>query len=82
MGLYDSVFVNCPKCGAQVEFQTKAGECRLKQYTHISVPSGIAEYLNGSKERCECGARVQLFIQEPPGVVMDAIIVGEPQEWD
>ena len=32
MGMYDSVWVKCPKCGEENEFQSKSGECILGFY--------------------------------------------------
>ena len=52
MGVYDSVIVECPNCGYDVEFQSKAGECGLKVYYPSSVPIAIAVDLNGDTERC------------------------------
>lgn len=61
MGMYDSVMVKCP-CGAEVEFQSKAGDCILKYHDPRDVPSEIADDLNGKIKRCECGRDVTLFV--------------------
>ena len=53
MGMFDRVWVSCPKCGAQVEFQSKAGECILKDYTLNDVPPEIREDIVGEMEFCE-----------------------------
>lgn len=55
MGMFDSLFVNCPHCGAVNEFQSKAGECILGAYRINSVPVAIAAELEGARESCiEC----------------------------
>jgi len=48
MGMFDSVFAPCPVCGKLLEFQSKAGKCDLKKYTHTSVPAEIAADLIGA----------------------------------
>ena len=60
MGTFDSVLARCPECGAEVEFQSKAGECRLRRYHASSVPMEIAADIDGTSVRCECGEFVTL----------------------
>lgn len=52
MGMFDSLIVNCPRCGSEVEFQSKAGECSLARYNLWNVPKKIAADLEGEKEQC------------------------------
>jgi hypothetical protein len=61
MGMYDSVIASCPRCGADVEFQSKAGACLLNTYRPVAVPTKIAADLNGELETCPaCRYVVQL----------------------
>lgn len=60
MGMYDSVRVVCPNCESSLEFQSKAGECRLKEYELDNVPPSIAGDLIGESVYCRCGALVTL----------------------
>jgi len=55
MGLFDSVFAFCPQCGHRLEFQSKAGECRMDSFSLHDVPPVIAGELNGALETCKCG---------------------------
>ena len=56
MGLFDSVVANCPRCGGEVEFQSKLGPCNLNRYTLTDTPPLIACDLDGEIERCpDCG---------------------------
>lgn len=57
MGMYDSVYVEC-KCGKQVEFQSKAGDCTLASYQVDDCPLAIAGDLIGQSKLCECGAKI------------------------
>ena len=64
MGMYDSVYIECPKCGEQVEFQSKAGECDLTTYNRFTVPANIAMDIEQDIETCRnCNAKVRLHVQ-------------------
>lgn len=64
MGMYDKVWINCLNCGAQVEFQSKAGPCNLNEYDIRDVPSTIAGDLDGEVEECHiCNFKVQIYTQ-------------------
>lgn len=66
MGMFDSVIVRCPHCAGDVEFQSKAGECKLRKYTPFSVPPEIARALDGEVRPCkQCGAQVVLSLFRP-----------------
>lgn len=60
MGMFDTVWIRCPKCGNQVDFQTKAGDCYLHDYgwpdDAAITPKEILADLDGQEERCVCGA--------------------------
>lgn len=63
MGMFDRVIASCPECGRDVEFQSKAGPCRLHVYrADRGVPPAIADALQGVKEYCFCGTGVELEI--------------------
>lgn len=56
MGMFDSVMIRCPKCGEQVEFQSKAGPCNLERYDQTCVPIEVAKSIEGDSESCGgCG---------------------------
>lgn len=59
MGMFDSMYVKC-KCGREVEFQSKAGDCGLHKYTIDDCPAAIAGDLIGQSCGCKCGKIVQL----------------------
>jgi len=65
MGMFDRVWADCPKCGAKVEFQSKAGKCELIDYDMDSVPPEIARDINADAENCECGYTVKLMPKNP-----------------
>lgn len=63
MGMFDSVWATCPNCKNAVEFQSKAGECELNDYSMRSVPPEIARDLIRDSNTCsKCGIVVRLRI--------------------
>jgi hypothetical protein len=46
MGMYDSVYTPCPKCGLQTELQSKSGECKLAVYTLDNAPYEVMRGIN------------------------------------
>lgn len=60
MGMFDSVYVKCPECKEQVEFQSKAGHCNLDSFNSASdLPAVIAADLEGESRQCQgCGDMV------------------------
>jgi len=55
MGMYDTVYFNCPSCGATLSEQSKAGACALESHWADDVPRAIAEAINHEHLWCECG---------------------------
>ena len=61
MGLYDEVIAICPKCGNEIAFQSKAGNCAMERFDSRDVPFDIAEDVNGQCEECSvCGNYVSI----------------------
>ncbi len=54
--MFDSVFVKCPKCGRNIEFQSKCGPCELNEYTLETAPPSVLCDLSDTTEDCSnCG---------------------------
>lgn len=60
MGMFDSLYVECSKCHEQIEFQSKAGACRLDSYNLSDCPPAIAGDLINTRRQCPCGHSVTL----------------------
>lgn len=43
MGMFDSIYVDCPSCGEKetIELQSKSGPCTLERYTLENAPSEV-----------------------------------------
>lgn len=53
MGMFDSVYFNCPNCDNTIEEQSKAGECILMNYGQSEVPVNIANDIIGTAVYCD-----------------------------
>ncbi len=61
MGMFDSLIISCPKCDGHIEFQSKSGECILRNYTQDNLPTEVAIGMNGDIESCRsCKHSVKL----------------------
>jgi hypothetical protein len=65
MGMYDTYYAECPKCGEDVEFQSKAGACDFYTYRKETIHEdpAIAADLSHKSEDCKCGATMTLHAQ-------------------
>lgn len=72
MGMYDSVWVKCPKCGTVNEFQTKGGDCFLVNYDLENCPDDVMADVNrNSPCHCDCGAFYKVDIENRKSVLVD-----------
>lgn len=75
MGMFDSVYFECPHCGRETEEQSKAGDCLLEEYREDSIPPNIAVSLNERESWCDhCGKQFKIVTNElPQRVKMKAV---------
>lgn len=52
MGMFDSVYVDCPYCERLVELQTKQGACECRDYDIINAPPEVLLGVAGA-HRCD-----------------------------
>lgn len=72
MGMYDRILTECPKCSAEVEFQSKSGRCLLEVYKLVEAPAEVIDGVNScSPIVCDkCGSFLAVVgIGETPYVV-------------
>lgn len=57
MGMFDTVMVPCPRCGALAGFQSKGGDCSLEIYDLENCPKDVLSDVNRhAPAQCEnCG---------------------------
>ena len=76
MGMFDSLYVNCPKCKKQLEFQSKSGECLLSLYTKENLTPQVAIGMNRDIVKCKsCGKELKLECQIPQKVKIKLVDV-------
>lgn len=46
MGMFDTVQVNCPRCGKEADFQSKSGDCTLRNYLLAEAPLNVLADVN------------------------------------
>ena len=64
MGMFDTVMVPCPECGTKSEFQSKGGDCILKEYELATCPPDVLRDVNRhAPNTCEeCGTKFAVQI--------------------
>lgn len=64
MGCYDSVYVPCPKCNTVSEFQSKSGECTMREFMLENCPEDVLGDVNRhAPNTCEkCGTKYYVAI--------------------
>ena len=80
MGMFDSVWVRCPKCDNNMEFQSKAGVCEMREYCEgDAVPMVVASDVLEDVRRCECGENIKpvLFFPAVQFYLMKGVISNE-----
>lgn len=77
MGMFDTVYVPCPKCGLREEFQSKSGDCILAQYNMEKCPWDVLKDVNRhAPKQCEkCGSWFKVQLDDEPSSYQ----VGPPQ---
>jgi transcription elongation factor Elf1 len=73
MGKYDSVWIMCPKCNHENEFQSKSGDCDLTHYSIENAPDNVLININRhSPIECdECGCKYKLEITTKSTIVVE-----------
>jgi hypothetical protein len=53
MGMFDRIIFKCPKCNYEIEEQSKAGDCLLRDYSQDAVPLAVAGNIIDGEVYCE-----------------------------
>ena len=67
MGMYDTINIPCPKCGATVDIQSKGGDCLLRNFTTDTAPVDVILGLknHGYLDQCDkCGVYLKVVVEE------------------
>lgn len=65
MGMFDSVMLPCPKCGALNEAQSKGGDCTLAVYRPDNAPLAVlSDVRRHAPFECnDCGVTFDVHVQ-------------------
>ncbi len=75
MGLYDSLTIDCPKCGNELELQSKSGRCCMDNFSKNNLTPEVAVGINGDIVRCQfCNSRIRLECNIPRRVKVRMVI--------
>lgn len=67
MGMFDSLLIKCPKCGKEMEWQSKSGPCCLESYKPNRLPVAVAQDLKGDVLGCQfCNTNFKFILLDPP----------------
>ena len=73
MGVYDTIFWICEKCGKDMEEQTKDGPCMLGYWNLKDAPNSMLAALDGYVMTCQwCGhdhdieVRIEVWVNDEP----------------
>lgn len=81
MGMFDSVYVQCPHCDEEIELQTKNGECTLGKYYLYNAPADVLLGIEG-RNRCEkCGMPFHVMLQIVTRAWIEAERTLDKEDW-
>ena len=67
MGMFDSLIIKCPKCGKEMEWQSKSGPCGLDRYTPSKLPVAVAQDLQYDIVGCQyCDTKWKFKLLDNP----------------
>jgi len=65
--MFDSLFIKCPKCGKEMEWQSKSGPCAMFCYTPSKLPVAVAQDLKDNIVGCQfCLTKFKFILLDPP----------------
>lgn len=82
MGLFDSLYIKCPTCKRQLEFQSKSGPCCCLSFKEKNLPVDVAVGMNGDIVSCEfCNINWKLDCEIPKIVKVKLIKTNQKADY-
>ena len=82
MGMFDSFYIRCPKCGNELEFQSKSGACALLSYRKSNLSPDVAIGIDGDIVECQfCKTNFKLKCNLPKRVQVKLISTKEKARY-
>ena len=83
MGMFDSLYIKCPKCGKEMELQSKSGACAMFSYTQKYLPIDVAMGLSDEVWRCEfCDTHWKFHLESPTKAKFRLIKTNKKKDFD
>lgn len=80
--MFDSLYVNCPNCGNELEFQSKSGVCFLYSYKKNNLPTEVAMGMDGNIVKCDfCNTNFKLECKIPEVVKIKLIKTNKKEDY-
>jgi len=72
MGSFDVLVINCPNCGARLEYQSKGGSCDFREYSLVDIPLDVLSDVNRHLTPCSgCGNTYRIEVSYKAWPVVD-----------
>lgn len=68
MGMFDTVYITCPKCEERIEEQSKSGSCFLDTYTLENAPMEVLSGVVGHVFCYHCKTNLTVELVTKPEV--------------
>jgi len=82
MGMFDSLYIECPNCKNEMEFQSKSGPCGLLCKYKDDLTTDIAIGMNGDIVKCKnCGKNIKLYCEIPLTVDVELEVVEQEAHY-
>lgn len=83
MGCFDSLYIKCPKCRNDLEFQSKSGMSCLYSFRKSNLPIEVAIGMEGNIIRCQfCNSRIRLNCKIPQRAKVSLTNLGTRNRYD
>ncbi len=83
MGCYDSLYIKCPNCGKELEFQSKSGASAMFNYKKSNLPPEVAVGINGVIVECQfCRNNFKLKCNIPKKVQVKLIPTKKKADYE
>lgn len=81
MGMFDTVYFECPKCKTNTEEQSKSGDCMLDTYSLETAPFTVVADILGPVWCENCQTRLIIEMETKPVFKVREMTQEDKDEW-
>jgi len=74
MGMFNTIYIECPKCKKRIGAQTKSGTCLLDGWNLENAPNQEIRGILGETYHCQCGHVIQVNEDTEPEIKIKTTI--------